>query len=151
VAAGDLAVHLPESPADDEIGRLGRATRVMIDGLRTLTLAIKRSASETAAMALDLTASSQELSASSQHMAQTSVDLSQRSAQMAQTIQEMAGDSTRLRELATSLTGGAREGVRRNQRLRALAQENHDRMDASGRELETLVGETQKSLAAAGR
>lgn len=149
VAAGDLSVQLAESTADDEIGRLGRATRAMIAGLRNLTLVIKSSAAETAAMALDLTAGSEQLSAASVQMAQTSAELSQRSAQMAQTIQEMAGDSARLSELSTSLTGGVTEGVKRNQRLRSLAQENRDRMDASGRELETLVGEVQKSVAAA--
>jgi methyl-accepting chemotaxis protein len=149
VAAGDLSVQVAESTADDEIGRLGRATRAMIASLRNLTLAIKSSAAETAAMALDLTASSEQLSASSQQMAQTSADLSERSVQMARTIQAMAGDSSRLSELSASLTSGVTEGVKRNQRLRSLAHENRDRMDASAQELEALVGEVQKSVAAA--
>jgi methyl-accepting chemotaxis protein len=149
VAAGDLSVQVAESTADDELGRLGRATRAMIAGLRNLTLVIKGSAAETAAMALDLTASSEQLSAASQQMAQTSADLSQRSAQMALTIQEMAGDSTRLSELSASLTSGVTEGANRNQRLRSLTRENRDRMDASARELEVLVGEVRKSVAAA--
>jgi methyl-accepting chemotaxis protein len=149
VAAGDLSVRPGQSSADDEIGRLGRATHAMIGGLRNLTLAIKRSAEETAAMALDLTASSEEMSASSQQMARTSVELSQQSSEMARTIQEMAGDSARLVALAAGLTAGATEGVTRNHRLRALARENRDRLDRSAAELGALVGEVERSVAAA--
>lgn len=149
VAAGDLSVRLTPSTADDEIGRLGRATSAMIAGLRNLTVAIKTTATETADMALDLTASSEEMTASSEQMAQTSTELSQQSAEMAQTIQEMAADSTRMVELSTALTSGAGEGVKRNQRLRALATENRERLDASARELEALVEEVNKSVAAA--
>jgi methyl-accepting chemotaxis protein len=149
VAAGDLSVRVVESSADDEIGRLTRATSSMIGGLRTLTVAIKGSARETAEMALDLTASSEEIAASSQQMAQTSIDLSRQSAEMAQTIQAMAGDSTKLVELSAALASGVADGVQRNQRLRALAKENRQRLDASARELEMLVEEVQNNVAAA--
>lgn len=149
VAAGDLSVQLSESTADDEIGRLGRATREMIGGLRQLTLAIKRSAKETAGMALNLTASAEQMAASSESMAQTSAELSQQSVEMARTVQEMAGDSTRMVALSAELTTGAADGVTRNQRLRALARENRERLDASARELEALVGEVERSVAAA--
>jgi len=52
-------------------------------------------------------------------------------------------------ELSAALTTGAGEGVKRNQRLRALSRENRDRLDASARELEVLVDEVKKSAAAA--
>lgn len=149
VAAGDLSVRLRPSTADDEIGRLGRATSAMIGGLRNLTVAIKATASETADMALDLTASSEEMTASSEQMAQTSTDLSLQSAEMAQTIQEMAVDATRMVELSAALTTGAGEGVKRNQRLRSLSRENRERLDASARELEALVENVKNSAAAA--
>ncbi len=149
VAAGDLSVRLTPSIADDEIGRLGRATSAMIGGLRSLTIAIKGTASETAEMALDLTASSEEMTASSEQMAQTSTELSLQSAGMAQTIQEMAADSSRMMDLSAALTMGVGEGVKRNQRLRALSRENRDRLDASARELEVLVDEVKKNATAA--
>jgi methyl-accepting chemotaxis protein len=149
VAAGDLSIRLPHSIADDEIGRLGRATSAMISGLRTLTVAIKTTATETADMASDLTASSEEMTASSVQMAQTSTDLSEQSTSMAQTIQEMAADSTRMVELSAALTTGASEGVKRNQRLRTLSSENRERLDASARELEALVQEVTNHAAAA--
>ena len=149
VAGGDLSVRVIASTADDEIGRLSRATSAMIGGLRDLTVAIKSSASETAAMALDLTASSEEMSASSQQMAQTAADLSRQAADMAKTIQEMAADSNRMVQLSTALAAGASEGVKRNQRLRGLARENRERLNASGRELEALVQEAHQGVAAA--
>lgn len=149
VAGGNLSVRMTESTADDEIGRLGRATGKMVGGLRTLTVAIKGSAKEAAGMAMDLTASSEEMAASSQEIAQTSVDLSRQSAEMAQTIQEMVGGSSRLVELSAALTAGVTEGVKRNEQLRALARENGQRLIASARELEVLVGEVQGSTAAA--
>lgn len=148
VAGGNLGVRLVESSADDEIGRLSRATGKMIAGLRSLTVAIKASARETAGIAMDLTASSEEMAASSQEIAQTSVDLSQQSAQMAQTIQEMVTGSTRLVELSTALTSGVTEGVKRNEQLRALARENGERLIASARELEVLIEEVRTSAAA---
>jgi len=149
VAGGDLSVRLEESAADDEIGRLSRATGAMIGGLRHLTVAIKSSASETASMALDLTASSEEMSAASQLMAQTAADLSQQAETMARTIQEMAADSTRMVELSNQLAAGASEGVQRNQRLRAQARDNRERLNASGKELEALVQEARHGVAAA--
>jgi methyl-accepting chemotaxis protein len=77
------------------------------------------------------------------------VELSQQSSEMARTIQEMAGDSARLVELSAGLTAGATEGVKRNQELRALARENRERLDRSAAELAVLVGEVERSVAAA--
>jgi methyl-accepting chemotaxis protein len=149
VAGGNLAVRVGESTADDEIGRLSRATSKMVGGLRSLTVAIKASAKETAGMAMDLTASSEEMAASSQEIAQTSVELSRQSAEMAHTIQEMVAGSNRLVDLSSALTAGVAEGVKRNEQLRALARENGQRLIASARELEVLVGEVQSSTTAA--
>jgi len=149
VAAGDLSVQVAETGTDDEMGRLARATRTMITGLRNLTLAIKRSAAETASMALDLTAGSEEMSALSQRMAQMSAELHQRSAEMAQTIQAMSGDAARMNELSVALTSGMTEGTRRNQRLRTFARENRERLDASARELELLVNEVRLNVTTA--
>lgn len=149
VAGGDLSVRMAESTADDEIGRLGRATTKMVGGLRALTVAIKGSAREAAGMAMDLTASSEEMAASSQEIAQTSVELSRQSAEMAHTIQEMLNGSSRLVELSAALTAGVTEGVKRNEQLRALARENGQRLIASAQELEVLVGEVQSSTTAA--
>src|SRR5688572_33079155 len=89
------------------------------------------------------------LAASSQQMAQTAADLSRQSAEMARTIQDMAADSARMVGLSTALASGLGDGLRRNERLRKLARENRQRLDASDRELETLVEEARQGVAAA--
>lgn len=149
VAAGDLTIRVTESHADDEIGRMTRATSAMIGGLRNLTVAIKDSAGTTAEMALDLTSSSEEIAASAQQMSQTSIDLSQQSSEMVRNIQEMVADSAKLLELSTALASGVADGVKRNERLRELARGNRQRLNASARDLETLVAEAQNGIQAA--
>jgi methyl-accepting chemotaxis protein len=147
VAAGDFSVRIAPSEADDEIGRLSRATSKMIAELRRLATAIIGSARETATMATDITAGAEHMASAAQQMADTSGDLSAQSSDMAETIQEMATDAARLVELSAALTTGAHDGVERNQRLRDLARENRARFDASARELDALVDEVQSSAA----
>ncbi|HET9274719.1 MAG TPA: methyl-accepting chemotaxis protein [Gemmatimonadales bacterium] len=149
VAAGDLTVRVPRTAANDEMGRLARATASMIRGLRDLVVSIRDSAKRTADMALDLTASSEEMAASAQAMAQTSTELSRQSVEMAQLIQDVTADASKMVDLSAGLTAGAAEGVKRNQRLRNLAQENRQRLESSARELESLTGDVLNSAAAA--
>ena len=58
---------------------------------------------------------------------------------MAQTIHEIAADAAKLVEVSGSLRGRAQEGLRRERRLRSLAQENRARLDESSRALEMLT------------
>lgn len=147
VAAGDFSIRIVTSDADDEIGRLSRATGKMIGELRRLATAIITSARETATMAIEITAGAEHMASAAQQMADTSGDLSAQSSDMAETIQEMATDAARLVELSGALTAGAHDGLERNQKLRELARENRARFDASARELDALVEEVQSSAA----
>jgi methyl-accepting chemotaxis protein len=147
VAAGDFSIRIATSDADDEIGRLSRATGKMIAELRRLATAIIGSARETATMATEITAGAEHMASAAQQMADTSGDLSAQSSDMAETIQEMATDAARLVELSGALTAGAHDGLERNQRLRDLARENRARFDASASELDALVEEVQSSAA----
>ena len=147
VAAGDFSVNVGLSDADDEIGRLTRATSKMIAELRRLATAITTSSRETTTMAVEITAGAEHMASAAQQMADTSGDLSAQSTDMAETIQEMATDAARLVALSEELTTGAHDGVERNQRLRDLAVENRARFDASARELDSLVDEVQSSAA----
>ena len=149
VTAGDLAHRVTGSDADDEIGRLTRATDAMVAELRRLVKAIRDSAHEASAMASQITASSEEMAAAASEIARTSNDLSAQSGDMAQAIHQTAGDAARLQTIASKLTEGAREGVARNARLQLLAQENRLRLDDSSQALETLVTEAQSNAAAA--
>ena len=150
VAAGDLSVQLDASGSDDEIGRLSRATRAMINELRRLAIALRSSARETDSMASEITVGTEHMAASAQEMAQTSSELSHQAINMADSIQMMAGDAGRLVTIAAELDAGAHEGVQRNTSLRGLARDNRARLDESAKSLETLVAEVDASAEAIG-
>jgi methyl-accepting chemotaxis protein len=147
VAAGDLSKHVNEIGGDDEIGRLARAIAAMIAELRRLATALQESANETATMTSEITASSEEMAASAGQIAHTASDLSSQANTMAQTIQDLAGSSESLVGVATDLDAGARDGVERNAKLRALAVENRARLDDCSRSLDALKSDVEASAA----
>ena len=57
---------------------------------------------------------------------------------MARTIKDIADDAAKLEDISTSLRGRAQENLRRESRLRTVAQENRARLDESARALELL-------------
>jgi methyl-accepting chemotaxis protein len=67
---------------------------------------------------------------------------------MAGTTQRIAADAARLVDISTRLASGARDGVERNGRLRALASENRQRLDEGSIGLTTLVADAQAGAAA---
>lgn len=148
VAGGDLSKSVKTGNADDEIGRLSHAVSSMIRELRRLAVALKQTASETAAMTAEITASSEEMAASAGQIAHTASDLSQQSNLMAESIQALAGSSEALVVLSAELDAGAREGLERNTRLRQLALENRARLDESTHSLSALGDDVSASAAA---
>jgi methyl-accepting chemotaxis protein len=99
-------------------------------------------------MTTEITGSSEEMAASAGQIAHTASDLSQQANLMAETIQGLAGSSEQLVTIASELDGGAHEGVKRNEQLRALALENRARLDESSRSLTALSGDVEASAAA---
>jgi methyl-accepting chemotaxis protein len=145
VAGGDLSVRVTPSSANDEIGRLSRATAQMTDDLRQLVIALRDSAEETAARSTEINAGSDQLAGAAQQVAATSSELSQQAAEMAATIHDMSDDAARLGQIATELAQGAHEGLQRNATLRSLARENKQRFDASAAQLEALAVDAKAS------
>ena len=145
VASGDLSTPMVASSANDEVGRLSRATSAMMDDLRRVVSALRDSARETTARAAEITGGSENMAAAAQEMAVTSGDLSRQSTEMADAIQRMAHDAARLQGIADQLAAGAHDGVERNAALSALAKENRARFDASAVALEHLAGDARAS------
>ena len=145
VAAGDLSTHLIASTADDEVGRLTRATSAMIDDLRRVVSALRDSARETNARAAEITSGSENMAAAAQEMAVTSGELSRQSTEMADAIQRMASDASRLQSIADQLAAGAHNGVERNAAMAVLAKENRTRFDESAVALEHLASDARAS------
>lgn len=138
-ARGDLAVALMPSPSASEVGRLSRSTAAIIGGLRRLASTMRMSAEETSTISTQITMASENMATAAHQTSATSSALSQESKEMAQTIHEIAADAAKLVEVSGSLRGRAQEGLRRERRLRSLAQENRARLDESSRALEMLT------------
>jgi methyl-accepting chemotaxis protein len=145
VASGDLSTPIVASTANDEVGRLSRATAAMVEDLRRVVSALREAARETNARAAEITSGSDNMAAAAEEMAVTSGDLSRQSTEMADAIQRMAADASRLQGIAEQLASGAHEGVERNAALAVLAAENRTRFDASAVALEHLASDARAS------
>ena len=145
VANGDLAVPFVPATTTNEVGRLSRATSGIIVALRRLASTMRASARDVVTLSKQITAASENMAAAAQQTAATSSALSQESKEMAQTIHEIAADATKLEEVSSSLRGRAQEGLRRERRLRNLAQENRARLDESSKGLEVLTYDANAS------
>ena len=145
VAKGELSVPLVPLTSNTEIGRLSRSTSAIIIALRRLAGTMRTSARETSTLSSQITSASENMAAAAQQTSATSSALSQESKEMARTIHEIAADAAKLVEVSGSLRGRAQEGLRRERRLRSLAQENRARLDESSRALETLTYDASAS------
>ncbi len=139
VAKGDLAHPFVPTTAETEIGRLGRSIAAIIAGLRRFAQTMRSAARDTSSLSTQISAASENMAAAAQQTAATSSALRNESKEMAQTIHELAADAAKLVEVSGSLRGRAQEGLRRERRLRSLAQENRARLDESSRALEMLT------------
>jgi methyl-accepting chemotaxis protein len=133
------------SGANDEVGRLSRATAAMVDDLRRVVSTLRDAARETTARAAEITGGSENMAAAAEQMAVTSGELSRQSTEMADAIQRMATDASRLQTIADQLAFGAHDGVERNAALTALAKENRARFDASAVALQHLASDARAS------
>ena len=145
VASGDLSVPFVPSTDTNEVGRLSRATSSLIVTLRRLATTMKSSARDATELSMRITASSEKMATAAQQTAATSSALRQESQQMAKTIHEIAADAAKLEEVSSSLRGRAQEGLRRDRRLRSVAQENRVKLDESSRALEALTYDASAS------
>jgi methyl-accepting chemotaxis protein len=145
VANGDLAVPFVPLSTPNEVGRLSRATSAIIVALRRLAATMRASARDVTTLSGQITTASENMAAAAQQTAATSGALSQESKEMAQTIHEIAADAAKLEEVSSSLRGRAQEGLRRERRLRSLAQENRARLDESSKGLEALTYDANAS------
>jgi methyl-accepting chemotaxis protein len=145
VANGNLAAAFAPSTAANEIGRLSRATSAVILTLRRLAATMRASARDVTTLSSQITTASENMAAAAQQTAATSSALSQESKEMAQTIHDIAADAAKLEQVSSSLRGRAQEGLRRERRLRSLAQENRARLDESSKGLEALTFDANAS------
>ena len=149
IAGGDLTQTPAAAREGGQLGRLARAMIEMTGTLRRLASLIRDNAHETAQRATEITASTEHMAQAASGIAETASSLSHQASTMAETIRLLALDANRLTALASTVSSGAAEGIARNQKLKALASENHELLNESARRLDALVGDVAETATAA--
>ncbi|MBX7118894.1 MAG: methyl-accepting chemotaxis protein [Gemmatimonadaceae bacterium] len=148
IAAGEL-VRTPEAASQGgQLGRLARALVGISAELRRLGVLIRDNAAETARRSTEITAGTEHMATAASGIAETASTLSLQATEMADTIRLLSLDAGRLNTLAGTVADGATDGIERNQRLKALASESHERLDESARRLDALLLDVQASAQA---
>jgi methyl-accepting chemotaxis protein len=148
IAAGNLSLTPEAASQGGQLGRLARAMVMMSGELRHLGRLISENATETVRRSSEITGGTEHMALAASGMAETASTLSQQASEMADTIRLLSLDAGRLNTLAASVSAGAADGISRNQKLKSLATESHERLDESARRLDALVGDVQASARA---
>ena len=148
IAAGDLSQRPAAASEGGQLGRLARAMIRMSGELNQLGALISDNARETVRRSSEITGGTEHMALAASGMAETASTLSHQATEMAETIRLLSLDAGRLNTLAANVSSGAADGIARNQRLKSLATESHERLDESARRLDALVGDVQASARA---
>lgn len=148
VAAGNLTKIPDAARQGGQIGRLARAMVAMTHELRDLSALLNSTSAETSGLSAEITHGTEHMAQAASGIADTASQLSEQAQGMAGTIQILTTEAARLSDHAKTVTAGAQEGIARNAALRALASENHERLDESTRRLEQLANDVRESAGA---
>lgn len=148
VAAGDLTKRPAAARQGGQVGRLGRAMEAMTAEISRLATLIRASTKETTTFANEITGGTEHLAQAASSIALTASTLSHQAGEMADSIGLLASETSRLGEVARHLATGAQDGLDRNRRLKALASDNHERLDESSSRLGALAEDVQASAKA---
>lgn len=148
IAAGDFSKKPQAARHGGQIGRLGRSMVIMMDELRRLSDLIGTNAAETVHRSSEITGGTEHMAQAASGIAETASMLSTQATEMADTIRLLSLDAGRLNALAGNVSSGAADGIARNQKLKALATENHELLDESARRLDALATDVQESARA---
>jgi methyl-accepting chemotaxis protein len=148
VAAGNLSKSPDAAKQGGQVGRLGRAMVAMTYELRDLSALLTSTSTETSSLSAEITHGTEHMAQAASGIADTASQLSEQAQGMAGSIQHLTTEAARLNDHARTVTAGAHEGIARNAALRALALENHERLDESTRRLEQLANDVRESASA---
>jgi len=149
MAGGDLTRTPTAVTQGGQLGRLARAMVKMSSELGVLARMMKDNASETSRSASEITASTEHMAQAASGIAETASTLSEQATTMAETIRLLSLDAGRLTSLASTVNSGAAEGKSRNEKLKSLANENHELLNEALRRLDSLVTDVKESANAA--
>lgn len=148
VADGDLAVSA------EDIRRVGGGAVTdginrMVRELSRLVGAIRASATDSAALAEEISSATQQMVSSTEEVAGTTSDLTDRAIAQAGLVRSVADDAARILAIAESVATGALSAVDRNAGLATLARSHRSRLDASVEALDRLTEEVELGTAEA--
>lgn len=148
VAAGNLTKTPDAARLGGQIGRLARAMVAMTHELRDLSALLTSSSAETSSLSSEITHGTEHMAQAASGIADTASQLSEQAQDMAGMILHLTAEAARLSDHAKIVSAGAHDGIARNAALRALAFENHERLDESARRLEQLASDVRESAGA---
>jgi len=140
VADGHLAV------TSDEIAQVGggqvtEGLSRMIEELSRLVGAIHDAATDSAALAQEISSATEQMVSSTEEVAGTTAELTDRAIAQAALVRGVADDAARILTIADEMAAGALQAVERNAALAALARGHRERLSASIEALDRLAEE----------
>jgi methyl-accepting chemotaxis protein len=148
VASGNLTRVPDAARQGGQLGRLARAMAAMTFELRDLSALLTSTSAETSGLSGEITHGTEHMAQAASGIADTASQLSEQAQGMAGSIHHLTIEAARLNDHARTVTAGAQEGIARNAALRALASENHERLDESAQRLEELANDVRASAGA---
>jgi methyl-accepting chemotaxis protein len=148
IADGELTV------SQEEIERIGGgavtdAVHRMVRELNRLVGSIRYAATDSAALAEEISSATQQMVSSTEEVAGTTGDLTSRAIAQAQLVRAVADDAGRILSIAENVATGALQAVERNAALASLARGHRERLGASVEALDRLAEEVALGTAEA--
>ncbi len=148
IADGELTVP------QEEIERIGGgavtdAVHRMVRELNRLVGSIRYAATDSAALAEEISSATQQMVSSTEEVAGTTGDLTSRAIAQAQLVRAVADDAGRILAIAEDVATGALQAVERNAALATLARGHRERLGASVEALDRLAEEVALGTAEA--
>ena len=140
VAEGDLRI------SKDDLARVGGGTVTdslnrMIRELNSLVGAIRHAATDSAALAEEISSATEQMVSSTEEVAGTTAALTDRAIAQTSLVRAVADDAARILAIAEEVAAGALQAVERNAALASLARGHRERLGASVEALDRLAEE----------
>lgn len=148
IADGDLAVSseqiegLGGGPVTDAVHR-------MVRELNRLVGSIRHAATDSAALAEEISSATEQMVSSTEEVAGTTADLTGRAITQASLVRGVADDAGRILTIAEEVAGGTLQAVERNAALAAVARGQRERLGVSVEALDRLAEEVALGTAEA--
>ncbi len=140
IADGELAIP----PEEIELiggGAVTDSVQKMVRELNRLVGSIRNAATDSAALAEEISSATEQMVSSTEEVAGTTADLTGRAITQAGLVRSVADDAGRILAIAEGVAGGTLQAVERNAALASLARGHRERLGVSVEALDRLAEE----------